>query len=63
MMLHQQDNKMIFLDPNRKSSLYCMDVATETIVDEWKTDSNGFTLTDVLPEQKVCSRKKEWESV
>jgi len=56
MMLHEQDTKMILLDPHNKSSLYCMDVATETIVDEWKTDANGFTVNDVLPEQKYAQQ-------
>ena len=40
-MMHEQDDKMIILDPAKLTSLYCMDVETETVIDEWKTSEYG----------------------
>lgn len=56
-MMHEQDQRMILVDPDQLSTLYCMDVETETIVDEWKTDENCFKVRSILPEEKYAQQQ------
>jgi hypothetical protein len=49
MMLHKQDEHILFLNPSNKDSVYCMDVERETVVDQWKTDHH---FHDIVPQTK-----------
>lgn len=57
-MLHQNDRKMLFLNPDEKSKVYCMDLETEKVTDQWSVldDSN---VNFIAPIEKYAQRSNE----
>ena len=58
MMLHQQDEKMLFLDDASKNSIYSMDIERESIVNEWKT-GDGFQVASIVPMSRFAQAENE----
>lgn len=51
MLMHKQDENILFLNPGEKDTVYCMDVERETVVDQWKTDHH---FHDIVPQTKFA---------
>eukprot|EP00771_Trimastix_marina_P000244 gnl/Trimastix_PCT/1254.p1 GENE.gnl/Trimastix_PCT/1254~~gnl/Trimastix_PCT/1254.p1 ORF type:complete len:910 (+),score=319.53 gnl/Trimastix_PCT/1254:106-2835(+) len=52
MYTHQADRKMLFLNPDQRSTVLNMDVERGQVVEEWKTDEYGTPIYDIVPETK-----------
>ncbi len=50
-MLHDQDTKMVLMNPLKKHSLFTMDIEYGKIVEEWKVDNN-ITINAIAPMSK-----------
>jgi hypothetical protein len=48
-MLHNQDQNMLMLDPNHRNSVMRMDLEYGKVVDEWKV-SDDISVDNILPE-------------
>eukprot|EP01090_Pellita_catalonica_P019658 TRINITY_DN6764_c0_g1_i1.p1 TRINITY_DN6764_c0_g1~~TRINITY_DN6764_c0_g1_i1.p1 ORF type:complete len:512 (-),score=100.16 TRINITY_DN6764_c0_g1_i1:58-1593(-) len=53
MMLHEQDESMLFLDPSDPFKVMRMDLTRGEIVDEWKT-SDQCRMNEILPRTKYA---------
>eukprot|EP01102_Stenamoeba_stenopodia_P003899 TRINITY_DN1401_c0_g1_i3.p1 TRINITY_DN1401_c0_g1~~TRINITY_DN1401_c0_g1_i3.p1 ORF type:complete len:708 (+),score=109.02 TRINITY_DN1401_c0_g1_i3:61-2124(+) len=51
LMLHQQDNNLLMLNPSAKNSIYKIDLNRTDVVEEWNT-AEGFPIQQILGEQK-----------
>jgi len=58
MMLHDQDNAMILMDPRQQNSLYKMDIERGKVVEEWKVDDN-IPVLHMAPESKFAQTQPE----
>ena len=58
MMLHDQDNAMILMDPLAENSLYKLDIESGKVVEEWKVDDNVPVL-HIAPETKFAQTQPE----
>jgi len=58
MMLHDQDSKMILMNPLQEHSLFSMDVEYGKIVEEWKVDDN-ITVNTIAPTSKYAQTTGE----
>lgn len=57
-MLHDQDSKMILMNPNDPNSLYNMDIERGKIVEEWKVHDD-ITVDHIAPESKFAQTTRE----
>ncbi|KAK9326591.1 VID27 cytoplasmic protein-domain-containing protein [Lipomyces starkeyi] len=57
-MLHAEDSSMILQNPNKKSSLYSMDLEYGKIVDEWKIHDD-VPVTSFTPSKKFSQMTSE----
>ena len=57
-MLHNQDQKMILMNPNEQHSLFAMDIEYGKIVEEWKVDDN-ITVDNIAPKSKFAQTTGE----
>ncbi|TFK55935.1 VID27 cytoplasmic protein [Heliocybe sulcata] len=57
-MLHEQDTKMILMNPGDPNSLYSMDIERGKIVDEWKVHDN-VTVDMIAPDSKFAPTTHE----
>lgn len=53
MMLHDQDAKMVLMNPIEKHSLFAMDIEYGKIVEEWKVDEN-IEVDNIAPKSKFA---------
>lgn len=54
-MLHQQDARMLTINPNNRSSLFDVDLELGKVVEEWRLDDYR-EVEDVAPDTKYSSR-------
>lgn len=52
-MLHNQDQNMLMLDPNHRNSVMRMDLEYGKVVDEWKV-SDDISVDNILPDSKYA---------
>lgn len=52
-MLHDQDNKMIMMNPGDSNSLYAMDIERGKIVEEWKVHDD-VPVNHIAPDNKFA---------
>jgi hypothetical protein len=52
-MLHQEDNSMLMLNPGQTKKMYRMDLNRPDIVEEWKASDN-WIVNDIIPETKYA---------
>ena len=57
-MLHDQDTKMILMNPNAPHSLYSMDIERGKVVEEWKVHDD-ITVDHVAPDTKFAQTTTE----
>ncbi|KZT20359.1 VID27 cytoplasmic protein [Neolentinus lepideus HHB14362 ss-1] len=57
-MLHEQDTKMILMNPGDPNSLYSMDIERGKIVEEWKVHDN-VTVEMMAPDSKFAPTTHE----
>jgi hypothetical protein len=57
-MLHEQDTKMILMNPNEPHSLYNMDIERGKVVEEWKIHDN-ITVDHIAPDNKFAEMTPE----
>lgn len=57
-MLHEQDAKMILMNPLEQHSLFAMDIEYGKIVEEWKVDDN-ITVDHIAPKSKFAQTTGE----
>lgn len=57
-MLHDQDSKMIIMNPNEKNSLFNLDIERGKIVEEWKVHED-VTVDHIAPENKFAPTTRE----
>ncbi|EPQ59431.1 VID27-domain-containing protein [Gloeophyllum trabeum ATCC 11539] len=57
-MLHEQDTKMVLMNPGDPNSLYSMDIERGKIVEEWKVHDN-VTVDMIAPESKFAPTTHE----
>ncbi|KAF8621633.1 hypothetical protein AX15_007651 [Amanita polypyramis BW_CC] len=57
-MLHDQDTKMVIMDPADTSSLYHMDIEHGKVVDEWKVHED-ITVNHIAPDNKFAPTTRE----
>lgn len=58
MMLHDQDKKMVLLNPQQQNSLFAMDIEYGKIVEEWKVD-DGINVDHIAPMSKFAQTTGE----
>lgn len=58
MMLHDQDTKMVLMDPNAPNSLFAMDIEAGKIVEEWKIHDD-VPVSHIAPENKFAQMTHE----
>eukprot|EP01127_Copromyxa_protea_P009824 TRINITY_DN2343_c0_g1_i8.p1 TRINITY_DN2343_c0_g1~~TRINITY_DN2343_c0_g1_i8.p1 ORF type:complete len:569 (+),score=159.72 TRINITY_DN2343_c0_g1_i8:466-2172(+) len=54
-LLHQRDEKLLFLHPTEKKKIFCMDLERGKVVEEW--DTEGLSTQKILPETKDAQQK------
>ncbi|KAI9467015.1 VID27 cytoplasmic protein-domain-containing protein [Lactarius psammicola] len=57
-MLHQQDSKMVVMNPNAPNSLFHLDLERAKIVEEWKVHDN-ITVDHIAPNTKFSQTTHE----
>ncbi len=57
-MLHEQDSKMILMNPNAPNSLFNLDIERGKIVEEWKVNEN-VPVKYIAPESKFAQMTHE----
>jgi sugar lactone lactonase YvrE len=57
-MLHEQDSKMVLMNPTQPNSLYSMDIERGKIVEEWKVH-NDITVNHIAPKEKYAPTTHE----
>ncbi|TFK75851.1 VID27-domain-containing protein [Pluteus cervinus] len=57
-MLHDQDTKMIIMNPTDPNSLFSMDIERGKIVEEWKVHDD-ITVDHITPENKFAPTTRE----
>ena len=57
-MLHNQDSKMIVMNPSAPNSLFHLDIERAKIVEEWKVDEN-VTVDHIAPNTKFSQTTPE----
>jgi VID27 C-terminal WD40-like domain len=58
LMLHQQDSRMIMMNPGAPNSLFQLDIERGKIVEEWKVDDN-VTVDHIAPNTKFSQTTHE----
>ncbi|KAH8113276.1 VID27-domain-containing protein [Phellopilus nigrolimitatus] len=58
MMLHEQDAKMVLMNPAEKHTLFSMDIEYGKIVEEWKVDDN-ISVDHIAPKTKFAQTTGE----
>ncbi|KAL0070704.1 Vacuolar import and degradation protein 27 [Marasmius tenuissimus] len=58
LMLHDQDTKMVLMNPNEPNSLFSMDVERGKIVEEWKVHDD-VTVDHIAPDNKFAQMTPE----
>jgi hypothetical protein len=61
-MLHDQDTKMVLMNPSEPHSLYSMDIERGKVVEEWKVHDN-ITVNSIAPESKFAQTTAEQKLV
>jgi hypothetical protein len=61
-MLHDQDTKMVLMNPSDPHSLYSMDLERGKVVEEWKIHDN-ITVNNIAPESKFAQTTAEQKLV
>src|ERR1700712_3173775 len=57
-MLHEQDSKMILMNPTDPNSLYSMDIERGKVVEEWKVHDD-VTVSHMAPDSKFAGTTRE----
>ncbi|EJF61218.1 VID27 cytoplasmic protein [Dichomitus squalens LYAD-421 SS1] len=57
-MLHDQDTKMILMNPNQPHSLYNLDIERGKVVEEWKVHDD-ITVDHIAPDNKYAQMTPE----
>ena len=57
-MLHDQDNKMVLMNPAEPNSLYAMDIERGKIIEEWKVHDN-VPVHHIAPDNKFAQTTVE----
>ncbi|PIL37131.1 hypothetical protein GSI_00823 [Ganoderma sinense ZZ0214-1] len=57
-MLHDQDTKMILMNPNQPHSLYNLDIERGKVVEEWKVHDD-ITVDHIAPDNKFAQMTPE----
>ncbi|KAA1466428.1 VID27 cytoplasmic protein [Dentipellis sp. KUC8613] len=57
-MLHDQDSKMVIMNPNDPNSLYSMDIERGKIVEQWKV-SDSVPISNMAPDSKFAQTTRE----
>lgn len=57
-MLHEQDSKMILMNPTDPNSLYSMDIERGKVVEEWKVHDD-VTVSHIAPDSKFAGTTRE----
>lgn len=57
-MLHDQDTKMVLMNPTDPNSLYSMDIERGKIVEEWKVHDD-ITVDNIAPDNKFAQTTLE----
>ncbi|KAF9247278.1 VID27 cytoplasmic protein-domain-containing protein [Melanogaster broomeanus] len=57
-MLHDQDSKMILMNPTNPHSLYSMDIERGKVVEEWKVHED-ITVDHMAPDNKFAQTTRE----
>lgn len=57
-MLHDQDTKMILMNPNQPHSLYNLDIERGKVVEEWKVHED-ITVDHIAPDNKFAQMTPE----
>lgn len=57
-MLHDQDTKMIMMNPTDPNSLYSMDIERGKVVEEWKVNDN-ISVDNMAPDNKFAQTTRE----
>lgn len=57
-MLHDQDTKMVLMNPTEPHSLFSMDIERGKIVEEWKVHDN-VTVDHIAPDNKFAQTTRE----
>ncbi|KAH8105865.1 VID27 cytoplasmic protein [Cristinia sonorae] len=57
-MLHDQDTKMVLMDPNERHSLFNLDIERGKIVEEWKVHDD-ITVDHIAPDNKFAQMTPE----
>lgn len=60
-LLHDADTKMLLLDEKKPNSVFCMDLETEQVVEEWQANlhSVDMTVRELAPQSKYAQSKSE----
>ena len=58
MMLHDQDTKMVLMNPNEPHKLFALDIEVGKIVDEWKV-SDEIAVDSIAPKDKFAQTTGE----
>ena len=48
MMLHDQDSKMVLMNPLKPHSLFSMDIEVGKVIEEWKVDDKKSKIVSLL---------------
>lgn len=57
-MLHEQDAKMVLMNPHEPNSLFSLDIETAKIVEEWKVHDD-ITVDHIAPDSKFAQMTLE----
>lgn len=57
-MLHDQDTKMILMNPSNPNSLYHLDIESAKIIEEWKVHED-VTINHIAPDNKYAPTTHE----
>jgi hypothetical protein len=57
-MLHDQDSKMVLMNPTDPNSLYSMDIERGKVVEEWKVHDD-ITVDHIAPDNKFAQTTRE----
>ena len=57
-MLHEQDAKMVLMNPHEPNSLFSLDIETAKIVEEWKVHGD-ITVDHIAPDSKFAQMTLE----
>ncbi|KAF5363817.1 hypothetical protein D9756_000435 [Leucocoprinus leucothites] len=57
-MLHDQDTKMVLMNPSEPNSLYSLDIERAKVVEEWKVHED-IPVLNVAPENKFAPMTRE----